>query len=259
MIVRTAKALEEHFQELGPGDTVVGPVGYGPPAARAAAGSAGTGRGLHPLGPVPGPHPFQGRPGRAARRVHASPHTLAIRRRKDLLNAITTYGRAGIGAVISKQEHLHCGHGVRRWEHIEALYSHCGLDENAFPFVLQPFVADFQDVRVILIGDYEEAYVRHNPHSFRGNLSAGGSATHHGLTPDQRAFCHDVMQRARFPYAHIDLQLMADGTCYLLEIALNGGIHGSRLQRTEIEALKSARLAQLIGDPQKQSIAGSAD
>jgi glutathione synthase/RimK-type ligase-like ATP-grasp enzyme len=178
--------------------------------------------------------------------TYMSPLTCAIRRRKDLLEAINLYGRAKIGAVVSKQEHLHCGHGIRRWDHIEGLYSVCGLDPTAYPFVLQPFKEDFLDVRVIVIGDYHEAYARRNPSSFRGNLSAGGTASPYLLSPLQLDFCQQIMERTNFPYAHIDLQVMEDGSCFLMEMALNGGIRGSRLKGSEVDKLKTRRLEELV-------------
>jgi glutathione synthase/RimK-type ligase-like ATP-grasp enzyme len=176
------------------------------------------------------------------------PLTRAIRRRKDLLEAVHLYGGENIGAVISKQDHLHCGHGVRRWDHIETLYSFCGLDRNAYPFVLQPFVEKFEDVRVIMVGEYEEAYIRRNQYGFRSNLSMGGTHHPYSLSPAQRSFCRHVMERTLFPYAHLDLQIMIgdDTCCYLFEITLNGGIRGSRLQRSELDALKARRLDELV-------------
>jgi hypothetical protein len=47
------------------------------------------------------------------------------------------------------------------------------------------------------------------------------------------------------PYAHLDLMLLADGGIHLSEIRLNGGIHGARINRDELERLKQARLMAL--------------
>lgn len=173
------------------------------------------------------------------------PLTMAVKRRKQLMDAINIYNQAGVGAVVTKEEHMHCGHGVRRWNHIETVYSYRGLDNQGYPFVIQPLAENFIDVRVIMVGDYMEGYTRYNPDSFRGNLSAGGRCAPHMLTADQERFCREIVDRAQFPYAHLDLQIMADGRLHILEIALNGGIQGSRLDRADLEKRKARRLLQL--------------
>lgn len=175
------------------------------------------------------------------------PLTVAVKRRKDLLTAMNNYSAHGMeGPVVTKEEHMHCGHGVRKWDHIEALYSYMGLEKERYPFVLQPLVKQFVDVRVILIGDYVEAYARSNPNNFRGNLSGGGNDEPYELTPEQVRFCHKVIERGRFPFAHLDLQIMFDGSTYIFEVALNGGIQGSRLNRAEIDKRKKKRIDELI-------------
>ena len=54
------------------------------------------------------------------------------------------------------------------------------------------------------------------------------------------------MDRAGMPYAHLDLMLLRDGRLYCLEIRLNGGIQGARVERHELEQLKHARLLELM-------------
>lgn len=181
------------------------------------------------------------------------PLTMAIKRRKDLMEAMGAYASAGIGPVVTKEEHMHCGHGVRKWDNIEMVYSIRGLQKEGYPFVLQPFIEHFTNVRVIMIGDYLEAYTRSNPNNFRGNLSIGGSYAPYELTREQVAFCRQVVDRAQFPYAHLDLQIMSDGQLYIFEIALNGGIQGSRLDRRDLDSRKSARLNQLVQEIQARS------
>jgi ribosomal protein S6--L-glutamate ligase len=174
------------------------------------------------------------------------PFTVAVKRRPDLMAAVKTYTAAGIGPVVTKQEHMHCGHGVRRWEHIEMVYSHMGLEKKSYPFILQPLSEGFIDVRVILVGDVVEAYTRSNPNSFRRNLCAGGRSSPFELSREQIRFCRKILERAGFPYAHLDLQIMDDGRLYIFEIALNSGIQGSRLERKKLDRLKAARLDQLV-------------
>jgi glutathione synthase/RimK-type ligase-like ATP-grasp enzyme len=175
------------------------------------------------------------------------PHTLAITRRRELLNAITAYDEMGISVAVTKADCLHCGHGVRKWEDLETLYSCVAFDEKAFPFVLQPYVTDFKDIRAVIVGDYIEAYMRSNPHNFRKNLSLGGHFASYALPPAQVEFCRTLVERAGMPYAHLDLMLMDDGAIYCLEIRLNGGIQGACIERHSLEEMKQARLLELAG------------
>jgi len=172
--------------------------------------------------------------------------TAVISRRMDLMDAISQFKRSGIGPVVTKQDHMHCGHGIRRWESVEHLYNFMALAESSYPFVLQPYADKFTDVRVILVGDYVEAYVRRNPYNFRVNLSAGGESLAHDISADQKRFCRSAMERGQFPYAHIDLMVMENGEHFFLsEIALNGGTKGARIGRKELDQMKHALLKQL--------------
>jgi ribosomal protein S6--L-glutamate ligase len=180
------------------------------------------------------------------------PHTQAITRRTDLIDAINTFGKNSIGPVVTKQDGLHCGHGIRRWETIETLYSFMALAESSYPFVLQPFQEGFTDIRVIIVGDYVESYTRSNLYNFRMNLSLGGSGSPYKLDEKKEAFCRSVMQRGKFPFAHLDLMILENGECYLLEITLNGGIKGARISREELDEKKKALLEQLVKEPEKR-------
>jgi ribosomal protein S6--L-glutamate ligase len=180
------------------------------------------------------------------------PHTQAISRRTDLIEAINTYGKNAIGPVVTKQDGLHCGHGIRRWETIETLYSFMALAESSYPFVLQPFQEGFTDIRVIIVGDYVESYTRSNLYNFRVNLSSGGTGSPYKLDEKKEAFCRSVMQRGKFPFAHLDLMILENGDCYLSEITLNGGIKGARIGREELEEKKKALLEQLVKEPEKR-------
>ena len=173
------------------------------------------------------------------------PHTQSISRRTDLVDALNTFGKNGIGPVVTKQDGLHCGHGVRRWETIETLYSFMALAESSYPFVLQPFREGFTDVRVIIVGDYVEAYTRSNLYNFRVNLSFGGTGSPYKLDQKKEAFCRSAMQRGRFPYAHLDLMIFENGEFYLSEITLNGGVKGARIGRQELDQKKKELLEKL--------------
>ena len=173
------------------------------------------------------------------------PHTFVIARRTDFIEAVNTYNRLKIGPLVTKEDHLHCGHGVRKWDTIETLYSFVALSETSYPFVIQPFLDNFIDVRVIIAGDYMEAYVRHNPDNFRMNISMGGKNYPYEMNADLLDFCHKAMARGKFPYAHLDIQITDDGTYYLSEIALNGGIKGAKIRREKLDKKKQEVLEGL--------------
>jgi len=177
------------------------------------------------------------------------PDTRVIQRRTDLMKAVQVYQRKGIGPVVTKADKMHCGYGVRLWDHMEMLYSFTAFSEDEYPFLLQPFLKDITDVRVIVAGDYIEAYLRENPDNFRKNISAGGSAVPYALDSVKKDMCLAIMHRARFPFAHIDLQVLPDGACYLSEIALNGGIQGAEISRKALDQKKQAVIDRLIRNP----------
>ncbi len=174
------------------------------------------------------------------------PHTMAITRRKQLIDALDHYRQQGIEAAVTKEDRLHCGHGVRKWRDLEMLYSCLGLNQGSFPFVLQPYLEQFVDLRVIWVGDFCEAYTRDHPTNFRKNLAGGGQSTVHKLSDRQHQFCEALMERSRMPYAHIDLMLTHNDEIYVSEIRMNGGIHGAQISRHELDRMKQERLKALI-------------
>jgi ribosomal protein S6--L-glutamate ligase len=246
MIVRSAGELEQRFEELGSGDIILGPL----PARylRGALAADLLERGVRCVPSVLCQLLSRSKCAQAlVFRPWMAPHTLVVSRRAELMDAATYCGRNGIGAVVSKQEGMHCGHGIRRWESAEALYNAVAFTEGAFPFVLQPFMADINDVRVIVVGDYVEAYLRENPFNFRANLAAGGASRALAMDAAAESLCRAVMRRGRFPYAHIDLQLAEGGGCYLSEIALDGGISAARICREELNRRKRDVLEKEAG------------
>jgi ribosomal protein S6--L-glutamate ligase len=173
------------------------------------------------------------------------PYTTVIHRRKDLIDSISRYGRKGVGPVITKQDHKHCGHGVRRWDNIEILYNFVGFSDSSYPFVLQPYLEGFVDVRVIVVGDFVESYIRQHPYNFRNNVSGGGESRPYPLETECRQFCRKIMERGKFPYAHLDLMKLDTGEHYLSEISLNGGIKRARITRKELDQKKKELLDRL--------------
>ncbi len=71
------------------------------------------------------------------------------------------------------------------------------------------------------------------------------------LDKDKEEFCRSIMDRGKFPFAHIDLHILESGKCFLSEIALNGGIKGAALSRKELDGKKQVvleRLAEAIDE-----------
>jgi ribosomal protein S6--L-glutamate ligase len=77
------------------------------------------------------------------------------------------------------------------------------------------------------------------------NISSGGKSYPYDLNKEQVDFCFTVMERGKFPYAHLDLQITESGKYYLSEIALNGGLKGARITREELDQQKQELLEKL--------------
>lgn len=176
------------------------------------------------------------------------PHTLVIHDQHDMLEAINYFHQHSIDQVVTKMDRKDGGLGIHLWSNIEDTYNHASLGTLPYPFVVQPYIADCRDIRVIILDSYEEAYQRENPHNFRNNLHCGGISTPYLLSDQQRTICEQVMQRGQFPYAHIDLMETAAGKTYLTEINLRGGIKGAVISpeeyRKKIDDIHSNFLAQ---------------
>lgn len=243
MIVTRFSQLIKSYHELGPGDVFVGRVPSSQLKSTLLADL--TDRGVRLL-PSATAQLLNGSKVAQAFVLSAwmAPHTLAITRPKELLDALTRYHREGITTAVTKADRLHCGHGVCQWDNLETLYSCFSHDRTVFPFVLQPFMALSADVRVIMVGEYFEAYSRSNPHNFRMNLAAGGQCSSYELTPDQRKICLQVMKRSQMPYAHIDLMLTDNGATYLSEIRLSGGAHGAQIDQQALKKMKKTHLME---------------
>lgn len=165
------------------------------------------------------------------------PLTTAVFDHHELLEAVNCYGRHNIGPVITKADRKNGGQGINKWPSIEDVFNQAGLGPLGYPFVLQPFFADAADIRVILLGDYQESYTRHNPDNFRNNLHCGGVGRDIELSEAQQQLCRAVMERGAFPYGHIDLLVSRDGASYLSEINLRGGLRGARIKGTRYQEL----------------------
>ena len=148
MILRSAAELESRFHELGQGDVFLGPL----PAKhlRGAAAADLLERGVRCVPSVLCQLLARSKAAQAfVLKPWMAPHTRVIARRAELMDAVGYCAQHGIGAVVTKQEGMHCGHGIRRWESAEALYSAVAFTDAVYPLVLQPFRPDIADVRVI--------------------------------------------------------------------------------------------------------------
>lgn len=158
------------------------------------------------------------------------PLSLAIFDHHELLAAVNLYGRKGVTRVITKDDRKNGGLGIHKWASVEDVFNQASLGPLAYPFVLQPFYPEATDIRVIILGSYQESYQRHNADNFRNNLHCGGKGRAVNLTSPQQQLCESVMDRGNFPYAHIDLLTTTDGTSYLGEINLRGGLRGAQIK-----------------------------
>ncbi len=179
------------------------------------------------------------------------PDTTVIYSAHQLLENINIFQRKNISQVIVKKDKKNAGLGILLYRSIEEVYTHAANDILEFPFVLQPYISDCEDIRVVILGDYIEAYKRVNPDNFRNNLHCGGSATPYTLPDAAVHFCREVMTRGDFPYAHLDLMLRPDGGFYLAEINLRGGIQGAKITTQEYKKRKEDIEKQLLAAQKK--------
>lgn len=164
------------------------------------------------------------------------PGTRPIHDLHDLMALLPLYQRQGVGRVVTKKERANAGLGINLWASLEEVFNQASLGGLAFPFVVQPFMENCRDIRVVILGEYREAYWRDNPDNFRNNLHFGGQSSPAELAVDQLALCQRVMSRGAFPYAHLDLMVTSDQRTYLTEINLRGGIRGAVISPGEYQA-----------------------
>ncbi|MBL4903020.1 hypothetical protein JYT85_02980 [Desulfocapsa sp. AH-315-G09] len=155
------------------------------------------------------------------------PQTVVIYDIHGLLDTVSLFGHRGVEEVVLKHDRKNAGLGIHLYRHIEDVYNQAANNSIPYPFVIQPFIADSRDIRVIILDDYSEAYERTNPDNFRNNLHCGGDAEVFHLNAEHLALCNAIMKRASFPYAHLDLMLTEKNEVYLAEINLRGGIRGA--------------------------------
>ncbi|NNK13556.1 MAG: hypothetical protein HKP52_04890 [Desulfofustis sp.] len=161
------------------------------------------------------------------------PDTTVIYTIHDLLTAVNHYTGKGMGDVVVKLEGHNAGLGIFRYRTIEDVYTQSALGHLPYPFVVQPFIENCRDLRVIVLDDYWEAYERYNCDNFRNNLHCGGTARPVKLTEEQRELCSRIIDMNDFCYAHLDLLVTEEGKSYLGEINLRGGLRGATITPEE--------------------------
>lgn len=179
------------------------------------------------------------------------PHTMVAYDTMNLLEATTQFRKEGINEVVVKQNRKNAGIGIHRYKSIEDVYNHAAFGTLTFPLVLQPYIAEFRDIRAVIIGDYAEAYERNNPWNFRHNLHCGGKAQPIDISDRLLSFCHKIMERGAFPYANLDIMELPDNSLYLTEINLRGGLRGARISSDEYRERVAARQQQLFAQGSK--------
>ncbi len=164
------------------------------------------------------------------------PLTRAIHDQHTLLDTISLYNKNSVTKVVTKLDRKNAGIGINIWTSIEEVYNQASFNNIPYPFVVQPYLADCRDIRVIMLGDYLEAYQRSNPDNFRNNLHCGGCSKPSEISTGQLEICREAMSRGRFPYAHIDLMVSPTDETYLAEINLRGGLRGAEISPEEYGA-----------------------
>ncbi|MCX5889541.1 MAG: hypothetical protein NTY36_08820 [Deltaproteobacteria bacterium] len=251
-LIRSITEFRRDFQELGPGDAVLGPLALRLGEDFKLLDLADRGVALFP--PALAQLLARSKVAQAeVLREFMVPGTFVAYGLADLSARLAQAQAAYPGPVISKRERAHLGLGVSRWPTLEALYSLAGLQPLSYPLVVQPFLEDARDFRLVMVAGYAEAYERVNPHGFRKNLFQGGSSKASELDPAQLLFCREVMARGKFPYAILDLLVSPDGKTYLSEINLKGGLTGARLNQAEFRR-RVAALAEEFCRPWENSL-----
>ncbi len=183
------------------------------------------------------------------------PLTSVVRKKADLARVLEVYSDKGIDEVITKLDHSDCGLGICRWRSLDDVFNQVAFSQTPpYPFVIQPFLRNCTDIRIVWIGDiYREAYWRKNPRGFRNNLHFGGMSGDYQLGGEELRICSEVMMRGKYPYAHIDLLKTAEGGVYFSEISLFGGLKGAKISPKEAAEMKKAVEDSFIMDMEGMS------
>jgi len=189
-----------------------------------------------------------------------APGTRVINGKTDLVRAMDEYLQKGTRPVITKRDRADCGLGINKWRDCEDLFNSVSLSSNPpWPFVLQPFIPAATDLRIVWIGSHHrEAYWRKNRAGFRNNLHFGGESGPFELSDREVEICQRAMERAKFPFAHMDLLMTENGEVFLSEISLFGGTKGAKIDSVECSRLKKLIEEEFLGQFVGTSLPGTA-
>jgi ribosomal protein S6--L-glutamate ligase len=176
------------------------------------------------------------------------PHTRPIHGLHELIETISDYQEHSITKVVTKHDRRNAGMGIHLWNSVEDVFTQASFNNIPLPFVIQPFMPDSKDIRVVVLDDYTEAYRRHNPNNFRNNLHHGGQSEPCQLSDKQLSLCKQVMERGRFPYGHLDILVTRGGDSFLGEINLRGGIRGAKITPKEYQEKIASIHQRLLED-----------
>jgi ribosomal protein S6--L-glutamate ligase len=236
LAIRHISQFRRQYRHLQVGDAVIGPLGLRPGEEAKLLDLMGRGVAFFP--PVLAQWLARSKVAQAeVLGEFMVPGTFVAYALPDLAAHLPDYSSPG--PVVTKRDRAHLGLGVSLWPTLETLYSLAGLQALPYPLVVQPLLEGARDLRVVLAGDYAEAYERVNPHSFRKNLFQGGSSRPADLGPAETDFCRRVLDRGQVPYAILDLLIAPHGSLYLSEINLKGGLTGARLSQAQFRELVS--------------------
>jgi len=245
LLVRSLTELRRHFADLGAGDLILGPLAVKPGEEIRLLDLWERGVTFFP----PLLAQLVARTKTAQAQILAEfmlPGTFVAHGLPDLA------ARLGVpqfsGPVVTKRDRAHLGLGVSLWPSLEALHSLGSLSPLPFPLVVQPFLDQARDFRVVMVGNYAEAYERVNPQGFRKNLFQGGAFHPADLTAALRTWCRRVMARGKFPYAVLDVLISPQGEAYVSEINFHAGLKGSQLGQSEYRQ----RVQVILEDYQQQ-------
>lgn len=174
------------------------------------------------------------------------PHTVVAYNGNSLLECVTRFNANNIRNTVVKRDKKNGGIGIHRFASIEDVYNQAELGNLSYPFVVQPLIEAFKDIRILILGDYIEAYERQNLNNFRQNIHCGGISTPTEINEILLRFCEKVMVRGAFPYAHIDVMETQTGEYFLSEINLRGGLKGAKIPPTQYQSKIDSIHKQII-------------
>jgi len=144
--------------------------------------------------------------------------------------------------VTKKYTNTSGGKDVHKWKNIDHIidyFTTAGAGQF-YPMVIQPFIENYKDYRVIVMGEFVQAIHRYNPNNWKQNTDLGASITDVPLTLEEWEFVRDVQRITKFPFIFIDL-MITDDNIYLGEFSLDGVEHmfsNDTLATIEIEMIK---------------------